>query len=243
MSQTPLQPALLILTYLQNHKSCGSGNLGRHLVDEVIDVFNFSDGRPFTHSEDRHDPAASSAASSDKQMPLPWKMLVELRGKIDHSFCEEGTHFKPVALTRCQLVSPAIARYTILLSTSEKSTSSPTILAASCSQIAPPAAKGPMSPPIDPPVVNGQDDTRGGDSEGENPLDIFDLEAWCSSMTQDPDAYLLGGQDAAEGVHEAPIPISNLGPDPTGSARCWTTLATKISSIDANKARHGDEES
>ena len=201
--QTPLQPAFLILTYLRDNKNCGSGrgSLARHFLDEVLDVFSSPDERSFTQHED-HELAAPSAASSDKQIPLPWKMLVELRSKIDHSTCEEGTHFKPVTPTRCQLVSPAIALRTMSLSTSGKSTSSATIPAASRSEIAHPAANGPPSPPIDPLVDNGQYDS-GGDSEGANLLDTSDFEAWCSSLTQDADQYLVEGQGAAESAHEA----------------------------------------
>lgn len=202
-SPTPLQPVFLILTYLQDNKNRGNGDLGRHFVDEVIDVFSSADDRSFSHREDRRDFAAPSAASSDKQIPLPWKLLVELRSKIDHPPNEERAHFKPVAPTRCQLVPPAIALRTMSLSTSGKSTSTSTQAASSRSEIAPPTANGPMSPPIDPAVGNGQYESGGGDSEGANPLDTSDFEAWCSSLTQDPDTYLVENQDAAESAHDA----------------------------------------
>ena len=201
-SQTPLQPVFLILTYLQDNKKHGSGDLGRHFVDEVIDVFNSPDDRSFSHRDDHRDFAAASAASSDKQIPLPWKLLVELRSKIDHP-PEERPRVKPVAPTRCQLVPPAIALRTMSLSNSEKGTSSSTQPAASRSEISPPAANGSMSPPIEPAVANGQYDSGGGDSDGANPLDTSAFDAWCSSLAQDPDAYLVEGHDVAERADEA----------------------------------------
>lgn len=200
--QTPLQPAFLILTYLRDNKNCegNSGSLARHFVDEVLDVFSSPDERLFTQHDD-HDLDAPDAASCDKQIPLPWKVLVELRSKIDHSTSEEGTHFKPVAPVRCQLVSPAIAQRTMSLATNGKSTNSTTIPAASRSEIAPPAANRPLSPPIAPLVDNGKYDSA-GDSEEANPFDTSDFEAWCSSLTQDADAYFAEGQGAAESAHE-----------------------------------------
>ena len=200
--QTPLQPAFLILTYLQDNKNCGSssGSLARHLVDEVLEFFNSPDERSLTQHED-HDFAAPSAASLDKQIRLPWKMLVELRSKIDHSTGEEGTHFKPVTPTRCQLVSPAIAQRTMSLATNGNSTSGATIPAASRSETVSPVANGPLSPPIAPLVDNGENDS-GGDSDEANPLNTSDFEAWCSSLTQDADAYFAEGQGAAESAHE-----------------------------------------
>lgn len=214
--QTPLQPVFIILTYLQHNKGCGSEGLGRHFVDEVIDIFNFSDDRPFTHGEDRHDPAASSAASFDKQKPLPWQMLVKLRSKIANSPTEERSRFEPVAPIRCQLVPPAIALRTMSLSTSEKSSSSPTAAAGSYSQEAPPAANGSMSPPTDPPAVNDQADSRGGDSMVENALDLSDFEAWCSSLTQDPSIHHIGGQNAAESVDGAAVSTVEFDAEPAG---------------------------
>ena len=200
--QIPLQPAFLVLTYLRDNKNCGSGSgsLARYFVDEVLDVFSSPNERSFTQHED-HEHAASSAASPDKSIPLPWKMLVELRSKMDYSTSEEGSHFKPVTLTRCQLLSPAIALRTMSLSTNGKSSSSATIPAASRSETAPPAANAPLSPAIDSLVDNGQYDS-GGDSEGANPLDTTNFEAWCSSFTQDADESLAEGQDVAESAHE-----------------------------------------
>ena len=209
--QTPLQPTFLILTYLRDNKNCGSGSgsLARHFVDEVLDVFSSPDERSFPRHED-HDHATPGAASSDKQVPLPWKMLLELRDRIDRSTYEEGNHFRPAAPTRCQLISPAIALRTMSLSTSGKSSSS---AAASRSEIAPPAANGPPSPPIDPMADNGQYDS-GGDSEGAVPLDTSDFEAWCSSLTQDADAYLGEGQGGAESAHETLNAHLELGVGP-----------------------------
>lgn len=204
----------LILAYLQDNKNCANGNLGRHFVDEVIDVFSSPDDRPFHHREDRHDPAKPSALSSDKETPLLWKMLAELRSQIDHSSREEPTHVKPVAPTRCQLVPPAIALRTMSLSTNEKSTSSPTIPAASRSEVARPAANVATSPPIDPAVADGHSHSGGGDSEGDNPLDTFEYEEWCASLTQDPNAFFLGDQDAAESVHDAPSSNVEYGAAP-----------------------------
>ena len=83
------------------------------MVSPFLEFFNSSD--EFT---------APNAASFDKQIPLPWKMLVELRSKIDHSTSEEEWKFKPVTPIRCQLVSPVIAQRTMSLATNGKSTSS-----------------------------------------------------------------------------------------------------------------------
>ena len=203
-SQLPLQPVFLILTYLQDNKGCASRNIGRYFVDEVIDVFDSLPDRLCTHREDNHDPAAPSTASTNKQVPMAWKMLAELRSKLDHLPDEEQIQSKPVAPTRCQLVPPDIALRTISISNSEKRTSSPTVPAAIHSQIETPAANRPISPPFDVAGVNRQYDDGGGDAEGDNLLDTADLEAWCSTLTQDPDVCLLGSQNSAGNGHGAP---------------------------------------
>ncbi len=207
--QAPIQPVFLVLIYLKYNKNYGNGNLARHFVDEVIDVFNSPVDLPVPqHGEGGQGPDISSVNSSEKrQVPQPWGMLANLRSKIEDPHCEEQYKSKPLTPTRCQLVPPAIALRAMSLSTNEKSinTSSPALpTTASLNPTPLSAGNGPIFPTPDAlPLGNGQFESGGGDIDAENDLqDISDLEEWCSSLTQDPDAYLQKGQEIFENVHK-----------------------------------------
>ena len=208
--QAPIQPVFLILTFLKYNKNYGNANLARHFADEVIDVFNSPMDLPVPqHGEGGQVPDISSVNSSEKrQVPLPWGMLANLRNKLEDPLGEEQYKSKPLTPTRCQLVPPAIALRAMSLSTNEKSinasiTTLPTTASLNPAPLS--AANGPMFPTLDaPPLGNGQVESGSGDINAENDLqDISDLEAWCSSLTQNPDAYLQKGQETVESVHKA----------------------------------------
>ena len=207
--QAPIQPVFLILTFLKYNKNYGNGNLARHFADEVIDVFNSPmDLTVPQHGEGGQAPDISSVNSSKKrQVPLPWGMLANLRDKIEDPIGEEQYKSKPVTPTRCQLVPPAIALRAMSLSTNESINAGITTLPTTASLNPAPvsAANGPMFPTLDVlPLGNGQVESRGGDIDAENDLqDISDLEAWCSSLTQNPNVYLQKGQETVESVDRA----------------------------------------
>ena len=214
--QAPLQPVFLILVYLKYNKNYGSSTLGRHFVDEVIDLFSSSDDLSVPQEKETHyNPSISNATLfNNRQALLPWRRLADLRSKIDNPHYEEQHKLKPVTPTRCELVPPAIALRAMSLSTNEKSknTSSPTIPAiASRNQTFPPAPNGPLFQTLDIlPLVNEQLESGDGSFDVENDLlDVSDVEAWCSSLTRDSDPYPQKDPDVTENVHNK-VPTFDL---------------------------------
>lgn len=200
-SNGPLQPVLLILTYLQHNKGWQNGNLGRHFVDEVIDFFLIADHQPTDNRQDHCDDPAPSI----QQIPRAWGMLVSLRRRIDLPPHAERPVYKPAAPKRCELVAPAVAMRTMSLSVSENGDSTPTVSTSSRSQLSSSTVNSATIPSTEPSVSSGRQESESGirgEAKTVNPFDIPDFEAWCSSLVQNPEPCVPPGHD--EGMSDAP---------------------------------------
>ena len=171
----------LILTYLQYNRDWSNRKAALHLVDGVFDVFNSPDD--WSTADRGNDDDAT--VPSNEQTSSAWRMLINLRHKLDLPLGMERPTYEPLAPIRCHLVSPDIALQTKALATGNKSDISDTFPA---TRHSPDIVSSPMlrsSLSTTPFVLNGQQMNRQEVIDTDNPLDMSDLDTWCSTLIQD----------------------------------------------------------
>ena len=177
----PLQPVFLILTYLQYNRDWKNRKVALHLVDGVFDVFNSPDD--WSTADRGNDDDAT--VPSNEQMPSAWRMLMDLRHKLDLPLSMERPTYEPLAPIRCHLVSPDIALQTKALATGNKSDISDTTPATRHSPEIVSSLMLHSSLSTTPFVLVGQQVSEQEVIDTEKPLDMSDLDTWCSTLIQD----------------------------------------------------------
>lgn len=207
----PLQCVFLCLTYLQCNPNLENGQTLRYLVDEVIDIFCSDTAELSAGHGGEHNPALSDTTPSAKQVSLAWRMLVALRKRLDLPYGADKPMFKPAVPIRCETLPPGIALRAMSLSTGGTVTDPSTRgsePAANGSSISHSALNGHHPQPAEPSVMHNHDEGRVGNIDKDNVLDISDLAAWSSSLTQNLDEYFHTGQDV-DGLTEDINPFLN----------------------------------
>lgn len=206
----PLQCAFLCLTFLQYNRNSENRQTLRYFVDEVIDIFASDAIESSAGHGGEHDPTLSDTAPSAKQILLARRMLVALRKKLDLPPGADQPLFKPAVPIRCETLPPEIALRAISLSTNETVVGPPTRGAESAPSsrlISHSALNGHQLQSAEPSAIHNHDEGRVGDFDMDNVLDVSDLAAWSSSLTQNPDEYFHTGQDIVNGVSEVANPV------------------------------------
>jgi hypothetical protein len=160
-----------------------NGHLTRYFVDEVIDIF--APDHQSTSAKGNLPPGPSD------QTDRAWAMLVKLRGKLDSpSRVAESIPFKPCTPIRCVPLSPTPSF------TSKNMDKSNNMAATSSGNgwdhNIPAAA--PASPLLKIAVPEDHERFEPKPDAGSR-LDLSDLDAWASSLTQDTKDYLLLDQE------------------------------------------------
>ena len=186
---------------MQCNRKSKNKQIIRYFVDEVIDIFASSARLSGTGDEEFQNPAVSDVASSDKQIPLAWRVLITLRNKIDLHPGADQPLFNPTVPIRCETLPPEIALHAMSLSTSQPITD-PLVRG---SESAPSGLSGDQYPYAEPPVVRRHDEGEGDDNEVENEFNISGLAAWSSSLIHDPFESWNMAQDNVNDATNPPL--------------------------------------
>lgn len=180
----PLQCVFLILTYLQHNRHSEHAHLARYYVDEVTDVFTCNERRAKAGTNNQ-DLEGEEEGSQIKPKPFAWKILVDLRHRLDLPPHVDPPLFRPTVPIRCQPVSPAVALRTMSLSIGENPSEDgarDAIRGPGHAEAPRMSTTEPLLPSTRPVAVNDQHGDQPGHTTFEQLLDLSHLDTWSSNL-------------------------------------------------------------
>ena len=205
----PLQCVFLCLTYLQYNRASENQRVIYYYVDEVFRIFASSAKQSNAGHGEGHERAPSEPTLGDRQIPLAWRRLVELRNKLELPPDTDQPLFESKATVRCETLPSAIALRTISLASSDTNSNPPTRglePVSSGKTVSHTTSNGYSLPSNESQAIFDHAEGPISDAEMDNILDISDLAEWSSSLVQDPQDLFHLGQNTSE-VNGATNPL------------------------------------